>query len=411
MKKEKVFLLLQGPASPFFSILAKEIKRNSSLCKILSINFNCGDWLFKFNCYDKCFNFNGSLDELPMFLSRIHREYRISDVFLFGDNRPIHCAAIKFFRNSDVKLYVFEEGYFRPFWITLEENGVNLNSSVPKAPSHFLEYEKLAHENYLKFEEFRCPFWKRAFYDVVYHFSGMVNFIFFSNYKKHALDYAIVEYLGYAYKFIRLLFLKKVDAKKVKFLVEGEKSFFIVPLQLNSDYQIRKNSTYNSMLDFLDEVVKSFAENADASNFLLVKAHPLEYSFLRYRRNIEFLCKKNGLNDKRVIFIENGDLEVIVKKAKGMVTVNSTSAMIALENNCPVIALGGSIYNMPGLTYYGKLDEFWNSFCLKTDRDLFYGFKRFVILETQVNGGFYCDKGIRIAVKNIVKKINFNLKV
>src|SRR5690606_41663120 len=63
--------------------------------------------------------------------------------------------------------------------------------------------------------------------------------------------------------------------------------------------------------------------------------------------------------EDRVIFIEGGSLPRLSRDAKGMVTVNSTSGMVALEQQRPVAALGRAIYDIEGLTHQGPLDEFW----------------------------------------------------
>ncbi len=57
------------------------------------------------------------------------------------------------------------------------------------------------------------------------------------------------------------------------------------------------------------------------------------------------------------------------------------------------------IYNLPGLTFQGRLDDFWSERPLP-DSELFRRFRNTVIHTTQVNGGFYCCNGIDLAVKN-----------
>ena len=49
-------------------------------------------------------------------------------VFLFGDCRPIHRAAHDVATAMGIDVGVFEEGYLRPDFITLERHGVNGNS-------------------------------------------------------------------------------------------------------------------------------------------------------------------------------------------------------------------------------------------------------------------------------------------
>lgn len=94
----------------------------------------------------------------------------------------------------------------------------------------------------------------------------------------------------------------------------------------------------------------------------------------------------------------------MVQHARGTVTVNSTVGGVALQHNCPTVTLSDPIYNLAGLTFQGGLDQFWND-AESPDKDLFRCFKSVVVRATQVNGGFYCPKGIALAVKNSIASL------
>ena len=85
--------------------------------------------------------------------------------------------------------------------------------------------------------------------------------------------------------------------------------------------------------------------------------------------------------------------------ARGTVTVNSTVGALSLGLDCATIALSDPIYNLPGLTFQGGLDDFWRERPLP-DAELFRRFRNTVIHTTQVNGGFYSRSGIALAVEN-----------
>ncbi|MCP4337587.1 MAG: capsule biosynthesis protein CapA, partial [Desulfobulbaceae bacterium] len=57
------------------------------------------------------------------------------------------------------------------------------------------------------------------------------------------------------------------------------------------------------------------------------------------------------------------------------------------------------IYNLPGLTYQGPLEECWQDE-VRPDIELFHHFRNTVIHTTQVNGGLYSKEGISLAVEN-----------
>ena len=89
----------------------------------------------------------------------------------------------------------------------------------------------------------------------------------------------------------------------------------------------------------------------------------------------------------------------LARHARGVVTVNSTVGIVALELGRPTATLSDPIYNLPGLTWQGGLDAFWTN-GQSPDAQLYSCFRRVVMRATQVNGGFYCNQGIALAVQN-----------
>jgi capsular polysaccharide export protein len=70
-------------------------------------------------------------------------------------------------------------------------------------------------------------------------------------------------------------------------------------------------------------------------------------------------------------------------------------------HDCPTIALGRALYDLPGLTFQGTLDDFWRKI-EAPDKSLFRDFRNVVIHTTQINGGFYCRQGMDMAVRNAI---------
>ena len=81
----------------------------------------------------------GDLHAWPEVLERLIGERGVTDIVLFGDCRPLHRAAIGVARELHVQVHVFEEGYIRPDWVTLEVGGVNGHSTLPKDPEYYVE--------------------------------------------------------------------------------------------------------------------------------------------------------------------------------------------------------------------------------------------------------------------------------
>jgi capsular polysaccharide export protein len=67
-----------------------------------------------------------------------------------------------------------------------------------------------------------------------------------------------------------------------------------------------------------------------------------------------------GISD-RVHHLIEGDTPLLAQNARGVVVINSTVGLQALERGAPVKVLGAALYNRPGLTEQGSLDGFWNS--------------------------------------------------
>jgi capsular polysaccharide export protein len=103
-----------------------------------------------------------------------------------------------------------------------------------------------------------------------------------------------------------------------------------------------------------------------------------------------------------VHYLETGNLDALLYNARGVVTVNSTVGALSLQRRCPTITLSNPIYNLPGLTFQGPLNAFWQN-AVVPDFELFRRFRNTVIRATQINGGFYSREGISMAVDNSVR--------
>jgi capsular polysaccharide export protein len=378
--------------SPFFFRLAKCLEGDGHA--VFKVNFNVGDALYWGR---SGLAFRRPVEELKDFLDSVYRRYGITDQLLFGDRRPIHRPALAHAEVCGIRTHVFEEGYFRPYWVTLEREGVNGHSLLPRDPDWFWSVgERL--EGDLPFESFHSPFLYRAAHDVAYHLSGTFNPVAFPHYRTHAPVNAAMEYAAYIGRFTRVKRRKAMDDATVNRLVAGALPYFVLPLQLNSDAQIRDHSRFGDMLEVIDYVLASFAGGAPGNSRLVIKNHPLDMGMVDYPVEIRNLAERYGLVT-RVDYLETGDLGRLLERAVGIVTVNSTVGSFALGMGCPTIALSDPIYNLPGLTYQGNLNDFWRDMT-PPNPEMFRRFRNVVMFATQVNGGFYCRTGIDLAVKN-----------
>lgn len=393
------YLFLQGVSSPFFSELGRRLITEGH--RVAKVNFTGGDafyWKMK-----GATNFRKNAIDLPAFYDALFEKlHHCTDIILFGDCRPIHSAIVAGAKLRGKRIHVYEEGYFRPFWITLERDGVNGASRLPRDPDWYRHVGKSV-PSYQNGTSFTSSFSNRAWHDVQYHIWSALNPVLYPGYQTHSLYSAPSEYFAYIRKATTYLHRSKLAQKQIGSLVETKTPFFLLPLQLDSDAQIRDYSRYSNMSEVIAEVMQSFASNVTGDSRLVIKSHPLDPGMICYRHLIKKLASMFGVKD-RIVFLEGGHLPTLLNHASGVVTVNSTVGASALIHKVPTVVLGTAIYDINGLTFQGALSEFWKNLS-PPDMRLFRYFRNTVIHTTQVNGGFYSKAGISLAVDNSLNSL------
>jgi len=392
------FLFLQGVCSPFFARLGDALRARGHA--VHRMHFNAGDvlqWGLR-----RGWRYRAPLAQLQAHARDLLARHGIGDVVLFGDQRPVHRAVLGAAVQAGARAHVFEEGYFRPAWVTLERGGVNGNSLLPRDPQWYRETGARL-PDYGNGAPVPAPLLVRAWHDACYHLAGAFNPVCFPHYRTHALHTAPVEYAAYLWRAQRTQRRLGADARRVRELVAAKTPYFLLPLQLDTDAQVRYHSRYAHMGELLGEVVASFARHAPTDAQLVVKIHPLDCGLRDHEGELYRLGREFGVAE-RLCFLESGHLPTLLGHARGVATINSTVGGSALVHRCPLIALGRAIYDMPGLTHQGTLDSFWRE-REKPDAELFRCFRNTVIHTTQINGGFYTRAGIDMTVRAAVPRI------
>jgi capsular polysaccharide export protein len=384
----RTFLFLQGLASPFMYRLAQHLRAAGH--RVLRINMSGADLAF---WPERAINFRKRPADWPGFIAKTLRAHQVTDIVLFGDCRPNHKVAIAVARNYGIATHLFEEGYIRPNWITLETWGTNGHSAIPRDPGGIRE---LAHRT----PEPAAPvdvggsFFKRALWDVTANIIGAALWPMFPHYQWHGTDHPFIEYAGWIRRFIRTPAMREQTRKIVARVVDGGLPYYLMPLQLHSDYQIRVHSPYTHPSEAAEETVVSFANHAPPESHLLFKLHPLDNGLFDYPGKIMRIAERVGVAD-RIHFIDEVDLAPLLKRSRGIVLVNSSIGTLALEQRCAIKALGTATYDMPGLTFQGSLDDFWTT-SMTPDTKLFRAYQKVVLALTQINGGFFDSKAIEV---------------
>ncbi len=385
------YLFLQGPIGSFFSRLAARLKSQGH--GVHRINFNGGDRVFW--KLPGAFDFRGTVEQWPGFLTELLALREITDVVLFGDCRPPHRVATRLARRHGIRVHVFEEGYLRPNWVTLESGGVNKNSSMPLDPEWF-KSTACSVGQWDGGVPVLSSFVRRAAEDVVYNLSTVLSAWRYPAYRTHKPWHPLAEYAAGAKRFPLKPWTRRRKAALLQQIFDGGRPYYLFPLQLDADSQIRFHSPFGRMAPAIRKVIDSFALSAPADALLVITEHPLDTGLVELGRITRDYAAAAGVAE-RVVYLQGGSPDELVKGSVGVVTVNSTMGILALTFGVPVVAMGYAIYDMPGLTFQGGLDDFWSR-GTAPDAAAFDAFRRVVAARTQVNGGFYSDMGLTLAV-------------
>ena len=377
-------LLLQGPLGPFFKKFAQQLE--SSGHNVLKINLNGGD-LFYFRS-GKYLNFTSTSAVWPAWIENVMVGRKIDSLYLFGDCRRYHRQAIDIARRVGVKVYVFEEGYVRPNYVTLEEDGVNGYSSACKKPeilTHLKNFE--AESEDLPSEPVSNVFWNAALHVFGYYSAALVLRGLFKHYDHHRSLNVVTETLLAFKSAIRKIAYRVTERKVSRRLLAGEEKYFLLPLQVHFDMQVKQHSKYSSIELFIEQMISSFSQSGREDCSLVFKHHPYDRGYKNYSALIEKMALVYGL-EGRLYYVHDTDLPALLQNAEGSVLINSTVGISSMYHGTPVKALGDAIYDIEGLTHQGTLDSFWHN-PDPVNRELFSRFRQYLINKTQVNGSLY----------------------
>jgi capsular polysaccharide export protein len=379
--KDKRVLLLQGPMGPFFRRLAADLGRAGA--QTYKVNFNGGDCLF---APRGSIAFQGRMDEWPAFFEQLLIDRKIDIVMLFGDCRPIHRDAHAIATRRGLEIGVFEEGYIRPDYITLERFGVNGYSLIPRMPVFYFNTPQVHVPPTLHVGK---AFGSWVWWTILYYGASILSWPLFHHYRHHRpLS------LGEALPWMRSAWRKlkyRVKERGIQAELAGvfSKKYFLVPLQVHNDAQVKIHSDFDEVKRFIDVALASFAAHAPAGTLLVFKHHPMDRGYRDHTRLLRLLSEAYGIRN-RVRYIHDQHLPTLLEHARGVVVINSTAGFSALHHGTPVKVCGAAIYDMQGLTYQGTLDDFWkDARDTPVNRELYERFRSYVIGYTQLNGNYY----------------------
>ncbi|HEV2363239.1 MAG TPA: capsular biosynthesis protein [Caulobacteraceae bacterium] len=378
---DRRFLLATMPAGPFGRRLARALKGMGASCARVIVNGgDLWDWGLKDTVFVRA-PFEAWCEEI----GRILAAREITDVIVFGDGAAYSAGALAAARSAGVRAFVLENGYQRPHWVTVEREGVNANSGLPRSPEAYADVETGP------LGEAPPPVGAITPYHTAHmiaYFAGVIlAWPFFRNYR---YPYALriwPQAWGHVRRYVIWLARHRAREREGLALLADPRPFFLACLQREGDSQLLKHSELKTNRAFMAAVIRSFAAHAPVDSYLIIKNHPLDPGVEDLQASCEALAWSHGLAG-RVRFLDGGAFAPLGHAAAGVVAVNSTAALAALEFGAPVKLMGRALFDIEGLVDPKPLDEFWAA-PSAPDPELLARFRRRLALTTQVYGSYH----------------------
>jgi capsular polysaccharide export protein len=395
------FLFLQGPISPFFAQLAAALRGLGHTA--WRINLCLGDRLFWQG--PGAVDFTGPMGEWPGYLDAFLAREAITDLVLLGEQRPYHRLAIAAAKARGVAVTVTDYGYLRPDWIVLEQDGMGPESRFPRDPATILALAATCPEPDFA-PRYATNFAKQARWDVLFHMASDLPRPF-RHYESFLLHAPLPAYLGTAVRLLARGRESRAAAARVATIQPGSPCWLFA-MQMETDYSLRAYSDFTDNDSALDLTIASFARHAGPGAQLLVKVHPLDPGLKRWRQRVMAIAARHGAYGRVHLLDGALDADPAILASRGVITINSTLGFRAIQLGRAVKPLGRALFDIPGLTWQGPLDGFWQQ-ATPPDPALATAFLRAIAGCLHVRGRFYDGPGLAAAVRGAALRLDRGL--
>lgn len=395
---ERHFLFLQSHPSRFGPAVADRLAAEGH--RTSRINLSPGDALFWFP--RPAVGYRGRLADWRGYLERYCAETAVTDIVYYADCRPYHAVARRLAAERGIRAFAYEYGYLRPDWITLEPAAMGALSHFPDDPA---KIRAIAATLPRAAPEVRHghPFHVEAFNEVAYNMAPVFLKPLHPFYERDRYYHPFREYPSHLPRMVTGRLRARGAEARLSALLEAGRPFHVVAMQLQSDYQIRRNSPFRHLSEMVDLVLGSFARAAPADAALVFRPHPFDTLIEDWPAHVMRRAGELGLGD-RVMVLGQVSLARMLRAAAGVVLVNSTAGLQALRIGVPTKVLGAALYDMPGLTFQGSLDAFWTT-AGPPDAALYADLVTVMTATIQVQGDFFTREGRAAAVPAFVRRL------
>ena len=375
-------LFLVGPIGTFFARFSDYLENNN--IRTYKILFPLHEYGFS---QSRIIKYDQDIKVFKDFLRETIINYEIKHIFMYGNVLIPHKQALDLakelnFVGKDIKTHIFELGYSRPNFVTLENDGINYNSSLIKSRKFYSNQDSYS----------VLPVPKKHARLRIRKIWKTISFInhSFKNYKIVEKDHKLQPKPIYIWFQIKGFFLKYffffTEYKLKNYLLRNK--FFLVILQVSTDSQLTEGSDIKDNKKFIYEVIKEFAEAKRNDINLVFKHHPRDRGYTNYHNEIQNLANEFGVSNN-VFYIHDYYLSKLFQNSNcmGTVLINSTVGYQSLYHSVPVKSLGITPYNIKGLSDQKDLASFFKN-PSPVDKLLFNKFYKYILENSQINGNF-----------------------
>ena len=341
--------------------------------------------------YGKCLNQDFIIKrgiKYSIEIDKIIEAKKINLVIVQNDLMGFASIPLAVARKKKIKTLIFEDGFFRPNTVVLDEKGVNFNNSCPRDRDFYedLNIDQERFHNFLNEEKSKISKPKGSFPLSLSHILGMA---------RHPKKILTI------YSGLKLYLQNSFYQRK-----EIE-DYVLLPLQVRTDSQILCHSSIKDMRDLVDICISALAKHnqiAKKQLALVVKEHPKDRCLIELQSDL----KRRGV---KVIFLSQADTRKLIEGSSSVITINSTVGIESLLYYKPVITLGKAFYNIDGIAYHS--DNFDNLDALiekalntPVNRDLINKFLYYLKFHYQVDGDLdYPDEKNILPVITRINKV------
>ncbi|MEO1611762.1 MAG: capsule biosynthesis protein CapA [Pseudomonadota bacterium] len=395
------FLFLQGPHGPFFRDLALALKRDGH--GAMRVGFSRADQR-EWGDAGGYQPYTGAMEAFPDWLTDLIEQRGVTDIVLYGDTRPAHGAALRAAKAKGLETHCFEEGYLRPYWITYERGGANGNSRLMDfAVRDMAAASRMANVELEEAPPIWGAAWRHAFHGFRHHADVLFRNHAYPDFAPHRPTSLSRELGLYLRRLLVLPLLVPERRLRERRLLRSGISYHLVLLQLAVDASMRSHSDFDTVAEFVDFCLSAFAAGGRPDHHIVFKTHPFEDGRERLEAHAKQRARELGLED-RVLFLQGGKLGALLDRARSAVTINSTAGQQALWRGLPLSVNGDAVYGKPEFTADQDLASFFAA-PLAPDQGLYREFRQFLLLTSQLRGGFYSRRGRDVAIAAAVEKM------